>query len=286
MRFYADLQSIGRCLGLTAPFVFLTSQCHARRRGGGSIGGGSVEYSHEGLMLTIVIVLAFVGAGLWLNRSRRGTPPGNPHRRDGMRQTWRKRPTKQRLPWWLQKQLNAAVVLICVVGVIAAEPLVGGIDVDNIVALAWSNEQRPTVVRPNSDHGAHVIRVGPATSTGRAVIVDGDTFSLAGEKIRLVGIDAPESFNSRCERELDLGLKAKQGLRQLLDEGSIELDRDGKDRYGRTLALVFVDGRDIGAAMIREGFALPYRPGVAAKEARLKKWCGPDARLGNTWSGG
>ena len=284
MRFYADLHSIGRCLWLAAPFVFFTSPCHGRRGGGGH--GGSVEYSHEGLMLTILIVLAIVGAGLWLNRSGRVTSPADPRRRSGMRQTWRKKPTKQRLPWWLRKQVNIAAIGICAVGLIAAERLVRGIDVDNFVALAWSNEQRPTVVRPNSDHGAHVIRVGPAKSTGRAVIVDGDTFSLAGEKIRLVGIDAPESFNSRCERELVLGLKAKQRLRQLLEEGSIELDRDGKDRYGRTLALVFVDGRDIGAAMIREGFALPYRPGVAAKEARLKNWCGPDAQLGDTWSGG
>jgi endonuclease YncB( thermonuclease family) len=51
-------------------------------------------------------------------------------------------------------------------------------------------------------------------------------------------------------------------------------------------ARVLVGGRDIGAVMIREGFALPYQPGSAAKEARLKKWCGPDARLGDTWSSG
>jgi endonuclease YncB( thermonuclease family) len=253
--------------------------------GGGH--GGSVEYSHEGLILTILIVLAIVGAGLWLNRrERRATPTPNPHRRHGMRRTWPKRQMRWRLPWWLQKQINIAVVLICVAGLIAAESLVSGVDFDNIVALAWSNEQRPTVVRPNVGNGSNVIRVGPPTSTGRAVIVDGDTFSLAGEKIRLVGIDAPESFNSRCERELVLGLKAKQRLRQLLDEGSIELDRDGKDRYGRTLARVLVEGSDIGAVMVHEGFALRYQPSAAAKEARLKKWCGPDARLGDTWSGG
>jgi Staphylococcal nuclease homologue len=87
--------------------------------------------------------------------------------------------------------------------------------------------------------------------------------------------------------ELILGLEAKHRLRQLLDEGGIKLDRDGTDRYGRTLVRVLVDGRDIGAVMIREGFALRYQPGAAAaKEARLKKWCGSDARLDDTWRSG
>ena len=113
-----------------------------------------------------------------------------------------------------------------------------------------------------------------------ATIVDGDTISIAGERIRILGIDAPESFRSRCENELMLGLRAKQRLRDLLAPStSIRIERDGQDRYGRTLADVFAGGVDVGATLLREGYALPYKPGPDAKLARLRTWCGPAAKL-------
>ena len=40
---------------------------------------------------------------------------------------------------------------------------------------------------------------------GRAVIIDGDTFALGSERVRILNIDAPETRGSRCERELVLG---------------------------------------------------------------------------------
>jgi hypothetical protein len=39
---------------------------------------------------------------------------------------------------------------------------------------------------------------------GRAVTIDGDTFAIGGEKVRILDIDTPESFQSRCEQELVL----------------------------------------------------------------------------------
>ncbi len=117
--------------------------------------------------------------------------------------------------------------------------------------------------------------------TGRATLIDGDTISVNGERIRLLDIDAPESYQSRCDKELVLGLKAKERLRALLDSGPLRIDRQGHDRYGRTLARVYAGGRDVGQALLSEGYALRYQPGPAAKEARLKRWCGPGARLPN-----
>ena len=120
-----------------------------------------------------------------------------------------------------------------------------------------------------------------------ATIVDGDTISIAGERIRILGIDAPESFRSRCENELVLGLKAKERLRDLLDPWtSIRIERNGHDRYGRTLAHVFAGGVNVGDTLLREGYALPYKPGPDAKLARLRTWCGPSAELGDTWRAG
>lgn len=111
------------------------------------------------------------------------------------------------------------------------------------------------------------------------VIVDGDTIAVGHERIRLIGIDTPESFRSRCEAELVHALEAKQRLRELLRAGPVEIERNGQDRYGRTLARVRAGGVDVAAVLLAEGFALPYVPGKAAKDARLHIWCGPHAHV-------
>jgi endonuclease YncB( thermonuclease family) len=114
-------------------------------------------------------------------------------------------------------------------------------------------------------------------------IVDGDTLSINGARIRIVEIDTPETFRSRCEKELVLGLKAKERLRSLVDSGTVTFEATGTDRYRRTLARVFVthgtEKINVGKTLMEEGFALPYRRGGEAKLKRLRTWCGPDAQL-------
>ncbi|QIG49463.1 hypothetical protein G5V57_18120 [Nordella sp. HKS 07] len=117
------------------------------------------------------------------------------------------------------------------------------------------------------------------SAASNIVIIDGDTIAIGRERIRILSIDTPETFHSRCENELVLGLKAKQRLRELLNRGEVRIERDGEDRYRRTLAKVFVGDIDIGETLVREGFAQRYKPGSAAKLQRLQTWCGPDARL-------
>jgi micrococcal nuclease len=108
----------------------------------------------------------------------------------------------------------------------------------------------------------------------RAIIIDGDTLALGNERIRLLNIDAPESFRSRCERELVMGLKAKERLAVLVRSGRLEVERHGQDRYRRTLARIYVGGRDLGQVLIQEGLALPWRDGPEARADRLQHWCG------------
>ena len=114
-------------------------------------------------------------------------------------------------------------------------------------------------------------------------IIDGDTLSIDGTRIRIVEIDTPETYKSRCENELVLGLKAKERLRALVDQGPVHYEATGIDRFGRTLARVYIDLDDgavnIGEALINDGFALPYKPGGADKLRRLQVWCGPDVKL-------
>jgi endonuclease YncB( thermonuclease family) len=123
-------------------------------------------------------------------------------------------------------------------------------------------------------------------SGDRIVIIDGDTIALpcavpargCAEKVRLNGIDSPETRRPRCENELRLGLAAKQRLVKFLRGHPVDIVRSGrKDRYRRTLADLAVHGVDVGTTLIAEGHALAYRTGADAKLARLKLWCGPAA---------
>ncbi len=99
-------------------------------------------------------------------------------------------------------------------------------------------------------------------------VVDGDTFWLKGEKIRISDIDTPELSPPRCEAERVKGEAAKRRLRQLLNAGPFSLVsgwRD-EDKHGRKLRTVTRDGRSIGDMMIEEGLAR------RANGAR-RSWC-------------
>lgn len=97
-------------------------------------------------------------------------------------------------------------------------------------------------------------------------VVDGDTLWLAGEKIRIEGIDAPETDQAKCPAERAQGEAAKRRLQSLLNSGPISVQRTGTDRYRRTLARVLVDGVDVGEVMVGEGLVRPYGSG-------RKPWC-------------
>lgn len=97
-------------------------------------------------------------------------------------------------------------------------------------------------------------------------VIDGDTFRLNGETVRVLNIDAPEIHPCRCQHECDLGYQARAFAEQFL-VGDISLERaDRKDKYGRTLARVSVGGRDLGDALIAQGLARPW-------EGRRRPWC-------------
>ncbi len=126
-----------------------------------------------------------------------------------------------------------------------------------------------------------LVALGVATSARsetvdgrRAVMIDGDTFTIGFERVRILNIDAPETRGSNCERELVMGLKAKERLASLLRAGAVEIARSGQDRFRRTLARVFAAGNDVGQVLIREGLALPWRDGPEARDVRQRHWCG------------
>ena len=88
-------------------------------------------------------------------------------------------------------------------------------------------------------------------------VIDGDTFTCTGgRKVRLLEIDAPEG------RQLPAGDSAKAALQRLIHDGievSLELGRTPTDRYGRTLAFVWLeDGRLVNEELVRRGWAVYY----------------------------
>lgn len=102
-------------------------------------------------------------------------------------------------------------------------------------------------------------------------VLDGDTVELqcGGEsrRARLLGFDTPETLAAGCAEEAALGRAATARLRALVSEGTVTLDSDGYDKYGRVLTTLGVDGRDVGDVLIAEGLAVPYSGG------RRINWC-------------
>ena len=90
-------------------------------------------------------------------------------------------------------------------------------------------------------------------------IIDGDTIELInGERVRYIGIDTPETYPPRGPQYY--GQEATEANRKLVAGKRIkmEFDVDKKDRYGRTLAYIFVDTIFVNAELLRLGYAKTY----------------------------
>jgi len=96
-------------------------------------------------------------------------------------------------------------------------------------------------------------------------LVDGDTAWIGREKVRLADIDAPE-LNSACAAERDLAQRARRQLHAYLASGGYQVHRDGQDRFGRTLAVVTLNGRSVGDMLVAAGLARTW-------SGRREPWC-------------
>ncbi|WP_202393065.1 thermonuclease family protein [Alteraurantiacibacter buctensis] len=89
---------------------------------------------------------------------------------------------------------------------------------------------------------------------------DGDTLNCGGERVRLLGIDAPDLHGCRQGRQCVVGdgEAARQAIARLIGGAALRIGRVGHDSYGRTLAVVYADGANASCAMIAAGHAV-YR---------------------------
>ena len=84
---------------------------------------------------------------------------------------------------------------------------------------------------------------------------DGDTCrTTAGERIRLACFDTPELRGKRADPIP--ARAARDHLRRMVVARRVGIQRHTRDRYGRTVATLFVDGRPVGAEMVRSGYAV------------------------------
>ncbi len=125
--------------------------------------------------------------------------------------------------------------------------------------------------------------------TGSARVIDGDTLSIGQVRIRLEGIDAPE-VGQTCKGRGGVcwpcgSAAATAALEKLIAGKPVRCDRRGSDKYGRTLAVCFVRGRDINADMVRQGYAWAFvkysssyvKEEAAARAGQRGIWQAPTA---------
>jgi endonuclease YncB( thermonuclease family) len=97
---------------------------------------------------------------------------------------------------------------------------------------------------------------------GRARVIDGDTIDVAGARIRLEGIDAPEIEQSCADpagTRWSCGRAAARELRTHLAGQALRCETSGVDGYRRLLATCALpDGSEVNAWLVREGWALAY----------------------------
>lgn len=101
-------------------------------------------------------------------------------------------------------------------------------------------------------------------------VVDGDTIKISfndkQETIRLIGVDTPESVHSDSNKNIPEGSIASDYTKDRLEgkEVKLEFDVQPKDKYGRYLAYVYIDGKMFNKELLEKGYArlATYPPNV------------------------
>ncbi len=98
--------------------------------------------------------------------------------------------------------------------------------------------------------------------TGRPSVTDGDTLVIRDIRIRLHGIDAPESAQTcqdKAGKDYRCGQAAALALADYIGEATVTCEPRDTDRYGRTVAVCRKGHEDLNAWMVRQGHAVAYR---------------------------
>lgn len=155
-------------------------------------------------------------------------------------------------------QRGSALLLaaVCFAAGLTAGALVApvGVSRGNEAAAPEQGRRKIATTTLRDGHAAEVVRV-----------LDGDTFEArvriwpgmeVTTRVRLRGIDAPE-MHARCDDERVKAIAARDGLTQILSEGTVGISRIGQDKYGGRVDADVSTAKtsDVSAAMLERGLA-------------------------------
>jgi len=152
----------------------------------------------------------------------------------------------------------------------------------NTIAPELSRIARNDAAEPASP-GRTVRRVIAPGSAAYSAI-DGDSLRTSREDVRLLGIDAPELYQTCRDargRQWACGREAHVKLKALVSRGDVRCTATGRDRFKRALAVCSAGAvADLGEVMVRDGFAVDFMNGryagaeAEARRARRGIWAG------------
>lgn len=121
------------------------------------------------------------------------------------------------------------------------------------------------------------VEVGAPVALSRPWVIDGDTIDdrAVGIRYRLANIDAPETGdNAKCEHERRCGERAgAYAVGVIRNANAVTVRKTARiDAYGRCVAFVFVDGKDLGEILVARGLAKSWR-------GKREPWCGAQGLL-------
>ena len=134
--------------------------------------------------------------------------------------------------------------------------------VGGIIGINW-----PASTASAQTRAAHSFAV--CGTIRQTCVVDGDTIWLEGGKIRIADIDTPEISSPQCDAEYERGIRARDRLVVLLNEGEFELRSIGnrdEDQYGRKLRVIIRSGKSLGDRLVSENLARTWT-------GRRESWC-------------
>ena len=173
--------------------------------------------------------------------------------------------------------------------------------------MLWSRQRRRPPVRRRNQFGkfldyclaaailgllalvsVRLDRVETLQVAGIARINDGDSITLGAERIRLLGIDAPE-YGQSCRRSgatYACGREAREALARLVAGHEISCSGWERDRYGRLLAICKAGGIELNRSQVEQGWAVAYggyeEAEQMARQKRVGLWAGEFERP-RTW---
>lgn len=96
---------------------------------------------------------------------------------------------------------------------------------------------------------------------GSVEVIDGDTMDVAGSRVRLYGIDAPEAAQT-CQRDgrhWACGTNAEDALVSVIAGRQVRCDEQDTDRFGRSVAICWAGEETLNAWIVKNGWAVAYR---------------------------